>query len=152
MQIHGEPDNAFSWNYFLSGDGHQAYWDKKWSGEQCSVLIDGVLHEIRKHGAGSGQWSLERDGKVIASARKVSMWRRSFVVSTSSGMLRLMSHGMFDRSFFVGRGKKVIGSILPVGVFSRKVDMDIDDPDVDFPLAVFLFWLVILIWRRSQGS
>jgi hypothetical protein len=67
-------------------------------------------------------------------------------------MLRLKSHGMFHRSFFVGRGKVVVATILPKNAFNRKVDMEITDPDIDFRLAVFLFWLVILTWRRSQGS
>ena len=74
--ILAEPDHSFSWNYFISASNHEAYWDKNWTSEQCSLLIDGVLHEVKKHGRSSGYWTLERDGQVLVSGKKLSGFKR----------------------------------------------------------------------------
>lgn len=115
-------------------------------------MIDGVLHEVRKHGLGSGHWSLEREGVVIASAQKISAVKRSFALQTAIGPLSLMSYGAFTRRFFVGKGNDVLASISPTSVFSRKAVIEVQDDALDFPLSVFACWLVVLLWRRRRSS
>lgn len=148
--IEADPYNIFSWNYFLEGMGHQAYWDKKWTSEQCSVLIDGDLYDIRKHGPGSGTWSLLREGDVLMTARKQSALRRSFVIDGRDGPLQVMSYGALSRSFFIGRGRDVIAEIIPRNPFSRKATINVFAEDLDFRTTVLAFWLVVITWRRQQ--
>jgi len=150
--IEAIPDNMFSWNYFLTGDGHKAFWEKKWTSEQCSVLIDDDLFNVRKHGPGSGKWSLERNGDVIASAQKQSVFKRSFRLDTQIGVLYLMSYGAFTRRFFLGQEKEAIANISPRNLFSRKAQIDVLSEELDFPTTVFSFWLVVLCWRRQEGA
>ena len=150
--ILGSPYSVFSWNYLFQGEGHQAYWDQKWTSEQCSILIDDVLFEVKKHGVTSGLWTLEKEGLPHASAKKLSIWKRSFHIETPMGLLHLGSNGALKRSFFIGLEGEVIATIYPRNVVSRHAEMEIHFPEYDFPSLAFAFWLVILTWRRQQGS
>jgi hypothetical protein len=48
-------------------------------------------------------------------------------------------------------GEKQIGSIYPLGIFTRRSNIDLPD---DWPLAirVFLFWLAFIIWKRQHQA
>ncbi len=151
MIISAEPDNPFSWDFFLKAGEHQAFLDKKWSSEQCDLLIDGELYRIRKHGPGSGQWTLEREGEVIVSGRKPNAFRRKFDVTTASGTLVLTSEWALSRSFIVAQDGELAATIRPNGPMTRKATMEVMSTDVKFPVAVFLFWLVVLVWRRQSS-
>jgi len=150
--ILGSPYSVFSWNYLLSGEDHEAYWDKKWSSEQCSILIDGAYYEVKKHGVASGRWTLEGDGQVHCSAKKLSAFKRSFDIESPMGLLNLGSNGAFKRSFYIGLEGEVVATIYPRSWYSRHVEMEILCEDYDFPTMAFALWLVILTWRREHGS
>lgn len=150
--ILGTPNSVFSWNYLLKGEDHQAYWEQKWTSEQCSILIDGSYFEVKKHGVASGRWSLESDNGLHCTAKKISFWKRSFEIESPMGLLLLCSNGALKRSFFIGLDGKVIATIHPKHAFSRHLEMDILIEDYDFPTMALSFWLVILTWRRQQGS
>ena len=142
--ILAEPEHPLSWNYFLKADGHEAVWEKKWTSEQCSVLIDGALHEIRKHGVASGSWTLECDGKQVATARKRSAFKRSFDLETDTGIWHLKANGPLVRSFHLGAGEAVVTTIIPRHAFTRKAEINWLPDEVRFSTVVFSFWLAVL--------
>ena len=96
----GSPYNMFSWNYLLTGEGHRAYWQDKWTSKQCSILIDDALFEVKKHGITSVKWTLEHDGQVYCTGQKQSVLRRSFDIESPMGIINLGSIGAFRRGFF----------------------------------------------------
>ncbi len=150
--IVGAPYNVFSWNYYLKGEGHEAYWDQKWTSEQCSILIDEEYFEVKKHGAWSGSWSLKRGESVYCTAQKTSAWKRSVDIDSPMGTLHLASNSAFRRSFFIALDGKVIATIDPRRILSWHAELDILVEEYDFPTLAFAFWLVILLWRRGEGS
>lgn len=150
--IVGAPYNLLSWNYFLKGQGHQAYWDQKWTSEQCSILIDEEYFEIKKHGVASGKWSLNKGDMLHSSATKRSAWKRTIDIDSPMGSLLLASNGAFRRSFFLALDGRVIATISPRRAFSWKAELDILVEEYDFPTMAFAFWLVITLWRRGEGS
>jgi hypothetical protein len=150
--ILGSPYNLFSWNYLLKGEGHLAYWEKRWTSEQCSILIDDVLFEVEKHGVTSGYWTLQLGEMVYASAQKQSVWRRSFEIESPMGHLQLVSNGILRHSFTLGRDGEAIATIYPRNIFTRKAEVDILVDEYDFPTMTLVFWLVILTWRRQRRS
>jgi len=89
---------------------------------------------------------------VHCSAKKRSAWKRSVDIESPMGTLFLASDGVFRRSFFVALDGKVIATIRPRRAFSWHAELDVLVEDYDFPTMAFAFWLVILLWRRGQGS
>ena len=148
MIIAAEPDGFLSWDYFLKTEENQAYWEKKWTSEQCDVLINGELHQVKKHGVASDKWSLMQNGATLATAEKPSLFRQRFEVKSSSGMLVLQRIYDLRKSFEIHRGDDLVGTISANGQVTRKATIELSVEDIDFRTAVFLFWLVLISWRR----
>ena len=110
------------------------------------------LHEVKKHGFATGQWTLELDGQVVASAQKLSAFKRSFILDTNRGKVSLMAESAFRRRFIVGGASGLIATISPRNLFTRKAQIEVLDEDLEFPVVVFCFWLVVLCWRRQQSA
>ncbi len=58
------------------------------------------------------------------------MWNRRF--------------GLFDRD-------KQIGGIYPLGLFSRRANIDLPT-EWPLPTKAFLFWLALLMWKQEQSA
>ena len=152
MIITCSPDSLVSWNYFLEGGGHQAIWQKKWTSEQGAILIDDVYFAIKKHGVASGKWTIERDEEVVYTGKKLSAFRRSFVIEGSGHVYDLGPMSLLGRSMFFAKDGNVLALISPKHWYSKKATIEILDPDTDFPALVFAFWLTVLLWRRRARN
>ncbi|PCJ54183.1 MAG: hypothetical protein COA70_05995 [Planctomycetota bacterium] len=121
-------------------------------GEQGSLTLDGETYLVRKHGMGSGHWSLELDEQEVLSAQKVSMLSRRIEMSTPMGELTLSPESAMGRSFKLFREEQVLARIEPVHPFTRRSTIQLDAEDYDAPTLAFAFWLVLMSWRRAQQS
>ena len=119
--------------------------------EQGRILCAGVLYEVRKHGLLSGHWTLERNGTVVADARKDSAMFRRFEVSGESLHLTLRAESSMSRAFEISCGKHPLGSIRPAHPFTRRANILCADT-VPEHLRLFCFWLVGLLWRRAENN
>ena len=143
------PKGIFSWNYILSGAGHSAIVELDWMREQGTITIDGKPHDVRKHGALSGHWTLEADSTTLASAQKSSAFTRSFDLTAPSGDLVLRARSALGRTMLLdGTGFHAV--IAPAHPFTRRASITGQVPD--FRMACFAFWLAALVWRRAAQS
>lgn len=65
------PTGLCSWNYNLQGNGHHANVEINWLGEQGVITIEGKSCDVRKHGAFSGQWTLELNELVTSNLNRI---------------------------------------------------------------------------------
>jgi hypothetical protein len=150
--IECRPKGFLSRSYALEGDGCQATLKTDWLTEQGEILIDGKQFIIRKHGVFSGHWSLEVDGQEYASAKKNTLFKRTFDISGPMGELRLVAESMFTRCFRLESMGEKIATMRPNHMFTRHARIEIGAADFDDMTISFAFWLVLISWRRSQGS
>lgn len=143
------PKGICSWNFDLRTSGHSASVEFDWMGEQGAMTIDGMPHEVRKHGMFSGQWTLEANSTTLASAQKSNPFTRSFDLTTSSGTVVLRAESAFGRAMLL-EGADFHGLIAPVHPFTRRASITGQVPD--FRIACFAFWLAALVWRRAAQS
>jgi hypothetical protein len=143
------PRGIFSWNFDLTGEGHQASVEFNWFGEQGLIVIDGTEHRVSKHGLFSGQWSLESPSGPIYQAAKSNLFTRTFEITGRQGMTMLSAESMFGRAMTLS-GTGVDCIIRPAHAFTRRAT--IEGRTDDFPRVCFGFWLCILIWRRNASS
>ena len=147
-----KPKNIFSWNYDVSDkSGHVATVSLRWLGEAGRVALRGRTYEIGRDGWLSGAFYIEERGNRLASAKKSSAFVRSFEVSTSSGRFTLRAKSPFARTFILERKGRIVGSIRPVGLFTRKAMIDLPK-EVPLEVQVFLTWLVVVLWKRAAQS
>lgn len=150
--IRCRPKSMCSWNFFLDGEGHHASLDFNWFGEQGAITADGIPFDVRKHGAFSGHWTLERDGEAIVSAQKASPFTRTFELESDHDTLTVRAESAFGRSFRVERSGDVVATIRPDHAFTRRATIETPELHGDFPTVCFAFWLAVLTWRRAASS
>ena len=139
----------FSWNFDLTGEGHEAAIEFNWFGEQGLIVIDGMEHRVTKRGLFSGEWSMESSRGAIYQAAKSSLFTRTFQITGPEGTTELSAESMFGRAMKLS-GPGVDCVIRPAHAFTRRAT--IEGRTDDFPQVCFGFWLCILIWRRNANS
>lgn len=119
--------------------------------EKARVELEEGTYQLYRERPFSGDFVLEHNGKIVASATKPSVLQNRFEVELPDRRLVLRKLSMWSRRFGLFDGEKQIGSIYPVGIFTRRSNIDLPG---DWPLAirVFLFWLAFVIWRRRNQA
>lgn len=113
-------------------------------------LEEGTYHLFRERAFG-GDFLLERNGSVVARATKPSALRSKFEVEVGDRQLELRRLSLLNRRFGVFQDGKQVGSIYPLGIFTRRSNIDLPS-DLPISTRVFLFWLVFLMWKREQSA
>ncbi len=146
------PRSAFSKQFYVHG-GQDLRGDVEYrlATEQGSLNWGGETFGVRKHGPGSGYWTLEHRGEILADAQKPSAFRRRLLVETADLKLELCPRSAYRRAFDVLQGGRVIGTIEPDHAFTRRATLEFGE-DIAEHIQLFCFWLVALMWRRSRGN
>jgi hypothetical protein len=150
--IRCRPKGLFSREFDLQGDGHQGSLEFNWMSEQGALVADGASFEIDKHGVFSGQWSLLDEGQVVATAKKVSVFRRTFEIESPMGLLELRAESIFTRSFQLKCAGELVARFKANHLFSRSSQIHTADSEVHFPTLAFSFWLILITRRRAQNN
>ncbi len=150
--IRCKPNGICSWDFLLDGEGHRSKLQFNCLSEQGAIVADRKRFDVQKHGVFSGHWTLDQAGTELASAQKSTAFTRTFDVQDSSGLLVLSAESAFGRSFRVERSGNVIATMFPDHPFTRRANIDILIDKWDFVTISFLFWLVVLTWRRAAQS
>jgi hypothetical protein len=147
-----KPRNIFSWDYdFFEGTQHLASLDGAVLTEAGRLLIGSGEFECRRQGFASGDFELIAEGERYVSATKPSAFRRRFEIHFGDRHLVLEAASAMGRKFELLESGRVIGSVRPKALLSRRGRADLPD---DLPVAIRLFvvWLVILMWKRAAAA
>jgi hypothetical protein len=119
--------------------------------EKARIELEDGTYELYRERQFSGDFVLERNGKIVARATKPSALQNRFEVELPDRRLVLRKVSIWNRRFELFDGEKQIGSIYPLGIFTRRSNIDLPD---DWPLAIriFLFWLAFIIWKRRNQA
>jgi hypothetical protein len=146
------PKNIFAIGFFLQqqnvllGEIDISIWREK---AQLELKEGTYLLYRERHF--SGDFVLEHEGKVLARAKKPSAIYNTFEVELPDRHLVLRKPSAWNRRFSVFDGEKEVGSIYPLNLLTQRANVDLP---ADWPLAIraFLFWLVLIIWKRQQAG
>lgn len=148
------PQGLFSGDYTITQDNEQvAELDLSLWKEQGTMIIADRRFQVRKEGWVNQTFLLEQGDQVIARARKPSVFKRRFELVLGETTCELRPKNVFCRTYHVyAPGTDTpVGRIARQGWFTRRTDIDLPD---DWPagLQVFVFWLVLLMWRRDAAA
>lgn len=119
--------------------------------EQGDIILGSQTLRVRKHGMASGRWTLEADGEVLAEAIKPSAMSRLIEIHTLGSTITLQPRSMLSRAFDVHHEANRCGTIHTVHAFTRRAVIECDD-SLDTLTQLFAFWMVALMWRRSDNA
>ena len=146
------PKNVFSTNYVIRVPGRTpAMLDVSLWRERAELEMDGAVHRFYREHLLGGAFLLERAGVVVARAVKPSAFRARFDVEIGGRPFIVRKTSIWRRHFGVFSGEQQIGAVRPAGFFTRRALIELP---ADWPLAheVFVFWLVLIIWRREAAA
>ncbi len=146
------PKGVCSWNYVLQGAAEIAKVDFHLVKEQGKIAIGPRVFDVKKHGVGSGHWTLEEAGEVIVSAHKKSPLRRVFKMHSTMGNLKLEAELPMKRAFLLKHHDKELLRIAPMHALTKRATIDLKTSEYELPVVSFAFWLVVLTWRRAGSS
>jgi hypothetical protein len=108
-------------------------------------------YQLYREGRFSGDFLLELNGNVVARASKPSAFQNRFEIETADRRFVLRKPSSINRKLIVVDGQQEIGSIYPLGTFTRRTHVDLPD---DWPVAIraFLFWIVFNVWKRANAA
>lgn len=146
------PSSIFSWNFsIVEGGTEVAELKTAWMSERGTLTIRGTEYDVYRQGWLHGAFVIAANGTFLAQAEKPSPFLRQFNVDCGHHQLRLTARSPFTRAFGIYNGDSEIGSIYPDHCFTRKATINLPNKII-LPVQGFLFWLVLLMWRRSANN
>jgi hypothetical protein len=146
------PHHVFSWDFTVSRGGRPvAEVDMSWFRERAEVDIGGRAYQVQRESIIDSTFSLSSGGEVLARAQKLSVFTRTFEVTVAGRRFELRALSAFRRGFGLFQQRREVGRVMPVSWLGRKASIELPD-DLPLPVQVFVFWLVIVLWRRAANS
>jgi hypothetical protein len=160
MMLEAIPMNLFATKFQLQQDNRLlgeiagAFW-----GENARLELGDGTYGLYKDGLLGGDYVLERKGEIVARASKPSAFKNIFEVQLPDRrlVLRRASAWSWNRlrlkrnapRFDLFDAEVPIGSIYPVGPFTRHTIIDLPD-NWSLPIRAFLFWLAYISWKSQS--
>ncbi len=146
------PKGFFSWDFTVLQDGVPiAEIDMSWFRERGEFDIVGQRYEVYRESWLAGRFVIQSAAGVLATAEKPSAFLRSFTVDHAGRRFQLKAMSPFGRSFGLSENGRLIGTVGPDFWLSRKATIDLPE-HIAVPAQVFIFWLVLILWRRAARS
>ena len=150
--IEARPRNFFSRHYSLEAAGQTvAELDASRFKEAAALTVGGAPYRLFREGLFSGDFVLEKDGRPLLKASKPSAFRSQFDFELDGRLYSLKRASFLGKTFEVRQSDRVVGSVAKVSLFSRRATIDLPAA-WPVPEQAFLFWLVLLIWKRQQRN
>ncbi len=150
--LEAKPLNLFSQDFNIETEGQKiAFLDIALWRESGEMSIEGKPYKLYREGLMSGAFVLEGEGRAVARAIKPSAFRSDFDLELNARHYSLKRDSLFGRSFSVFQNGVTVGSIRPVGLFTKRTIIDLP-ADWPVPAQVFVFWLVLVIWKRRDSA
>ena len=116
-----------------------------------SFTLDGEDFAIEPQGFWLINANLKKGNTVIARARKPSLWRRAFKITSAGASMTLESLSWRGREYVLLMGEQEVGRVTREGMTGRKIRMAFPD-EVPLVLQIFLAYLVICQAKRESDA
>jgi hypothetical protein len=150
--IEARPRNFFSRHFTLAAGGQTiAELDASRFKEAAALTFEGAPYRLFREGMFSGDFVLEKGGRPLLKATKLSAFRSQFDFELDGRLYSLKRASFFGKTYEVRQSDRVVGSVSRLSLLSRCAVIDL--PAVwPVPEQAFLFWLVLLMWKRQDHS
>lgn len=146
------PKGWFSSDYTVfENDLAVADIDLSFLSESSEIRIKEGIYKAYRQGWMSGAFVIESAGSILARAEKPSALYRSFTVEWGDRTYTLEAESAVLRKFVLLEGGREIGSIHPDHAFTSRAMIELPE-DIPLSVRIFMFWLVVILWKRDSDS
>jgi hypothetical protein len=150
--IEARPRNFVSRHFTLEAQGQTlAELDASRWKEAATFTFEGQAYRFFREGLFSGDFILEQDGRFLLQATKLSAFRSQFDFELDARLYALKRASFFGKRFAVLRSGTEVGGVSRASLFSRRAVIDLPAA-WSIPTQGFIFWLVLLMWKREDHS
>jgi hypothetical protein len=150
--LHAMPRGLFTWGFTVRQDGDTiADIDPSWLRERAEIRVEGQTYSAFRESLLAGTFMLQSGERTLARARKASVFARAFDIDLAGRPMELKAASVWRREFGLFENGVQVGRISPTGWFSWQAVIDLP-PDIPLPAQLFLFWLVLVLWRRAAAD
>jgi hypothetical protein len=121
----------------------------RWA-EKGVLKVGGLHYAVRRERAISGAFILALDTTQLARAEKTSWLSRSFTIKHGEKTYRLKAEWFGPSFILLDNGQKV-GSLVPLGMFTRKTGVSLPD-ELPLPVQIFVIWLAVKQRETDAGA
>ena len=150
--LHATPRGLFTWGFTIRQGGDTiADIDPSWLGERAEITVEGHTYSAYREGLLAGTFALQSEERTLARARKASVFVRAFDIDLAGRPMELKAASVWRREFGLFENGEQVGRISPASWFGWHAVIDLP-PDIPLPAQLFLFWLVLVLWRRAAAA
>lgn len=150
--MEARPRNFFSRHFRLvAAEQPLAELDASRWKEAATLTFEGAPYRLFREGLFSGDFVLEKDGRPLLKATKLSAFRSQFDFELDGRSYFLKRTSFLGKTYEVHQSDRVVGSVSRASLFSRRAVIDLPAA-WPVPEQAFLFWLVLLMWKRQEHS
>jgi hypothetical protein len=149
-----KPHHLFSWSFVVyDSDGNERTdLSIGFFRERGRFELQGKTYEVRRTDMFHGTFELYDQSELpIAHARKPNMLMRRFEIGFEGEAWELAARHPFTRRFVLRREERELGYVHPMHPFTRTAEIDFPE-EIPLEKQVFLFWLVVILWRRAASN
>jgi hypothetical protein len=148
--LRAAPHGILSWDFTIfRGETAIADIDMSMWRERAELTIDGQVYSVYRESMLEGTFVLRSGDLVLVRAQKG--FTRTFDIDVAGRHMELKALSFWTREFGLFENNALIGRIGPRSWLGRKATIELPE-SVSLPVQVFLFWLVLILWRRAAQS
>ncbi len=134
------------WSYAIQDDAQQPVANLSIAvfGDSGSFSIEGATYAVKHEGWFGRRFRLEREGTVLARARKGSPGH-AFELEVGEACYSLRQESFASPKYQLLDGSRLIGSLVRPS-YVRRGQLSVS-AEIALPVQVFLLWLVALLWK-----
>ena len=150
--LHARPKNFFSHAYrVFHGEKLVARVDVSHFSRRGALAVGNRELVLRKQGVLHPEYLMLLNEEAVAQARKESFLCDRVQLLLGGADCELRRKGLFGSCYLVWLGDEQIGEIRRTNLFSRRAVIDLPE-EWPLELRLFVFWIVVLFWRRDTAS
>jgi hypothetical protein len=147
--LHATSKSKLSWDFLVyEDDVPVAQIDVAWLRERATLTIGEVVGRVKRDGDG---FAVLVGEQVLMRAEESGFSDASFQIIGGETTFHLKAKPEHDGLFSLSQNGSVIGTITTSGIFSRKIEAQLPER-LSLMIRVFIFWLVILGWKRASRA
>ncbi len=134
------------WSYAIQDETQQPVAELSLAvfGDSGSFSIGGAAYAVKHEGWFSRRFRLEREGTVVARARKGSDGHM-FELEVGEACYSLRQRSFASPEYELLDGSRLIGSLVRPS-YVRRAQLSVSE-EIALPVQVFLLWLMALLWK-----
>jgi hypothetical protein len=118
---------------------------------RAEFTFQGRTFQLRKQGLFRSTYALMEKDSLLVEATRPSSWRSRLVFHADGRDFEIRNRSVFSSALVVKSGEALVGSIIPKGVLTTRLLVDLPDT-LPMHLRVFMAWVALVLRDEAAAA